>query len=199
MRKKIALPLVFIFITFFSYSQQNVNFPKVVPPSPNAAALAQYADVPVSNYTGVPNISIPLFNVKSGKVELPINLSYHASGIKVAQEASWVGLGWTLNAGGTITRQIRGKDDLKNINGYGYLNAPLPSSTVNNLPAWSDPGDLSAYTAIRGGTFDGEPDIFYYNFFGFSGKLVFEKQSGNEIKAISIDQNNLIFSYNRES
>lgn len=199
MRKKSTLALTFIFLTFFSYSQQTVNFPKVVPPSPNAAALAQYADVPVSNYTGVPNISIPLFNVKSGKIELPINLSYHASGIKVAQESSWVGLGWALNAGGTITRQIRGKDDLKNINGYGYLNAPLPSSTVNNLPAWSDPGDLSAYTAIRGGTFDGEPDIFYYNFFGFSGKLVFEKQSGSEIKAISIDQNNLIFSYNRDS
>lgn len=179
----------------YLYAQE---FPTIIPPSPNAASLGQYADVPVSNYTGVPSISVPLYTVKSGEIELPITLNYHASGIKVAQESSLVGLGWSLNAGGVITRQIRGLDDFQN---NGYISAEeLPPSTSSNLPAWyssDDPYSENLARDIESGQTDGEPDIFYYNFFGYSGKLVFEKQLGNELTAISLDQNNLIFSYHR--
>lgn len=55
------------------------------------------------------------------------------------------------------------------------------------------------FNQIKGGTYDPEPDIFYYNFLNYSGKLVFQKQSGNEVQAISLDQNNLIFSYNKNT
>ncbi len=87
------------------YTQQQVN--KAVPVSPNAASLGIFGSVPVGHYTGVPNINIPLYEIQSGDVELPIKLSYHASGIKLAQEASSVGLGWALNAGGCITREVK--------------------------------------------------------------------------------------------
>jgi len=184
---------------------QNPELSKVIPPSPNASSLAQYADVPVSNYTGVPNISIPLISVKSGKIEVPISANYHASGIKVAEEASWIGLGWSLNAGGVITRQTRGLDDFASQG--GYIRTQLPPATLQNLPDWTDPnkplpnsGNLdnyinNYYNNIDREFLDGEPDIFYYNFLQYSGKLVFEKQSGDIVKAVSIDQNNLIFSY----
>lgn len=116
---KIKLTLIFFsLINALSFSQ---GLPIITPPPPNAAALAQYADTPISNYTGVPNISIPLFNLESGKIKPPITLSYHSSGIKVAQEASFIGLGWTLNAGGLITRQVRGLDDFGSSNGYGLI------------------------------------------------------------------------------
>lgn len=176
------------------------EFPTIIPPSPNAGSLGQYVDVPVSNYTGVPNISIPLYNIKSGKIDLPITLSYHASGIKVAQEASLVGLGWALNAGGVITRQVRGLDDFLP---DGYLNTTLPPATENNLPDWSDTNLLydyvDDYNNIKSGVKDGEPDLFYYNFLGYSGKVVFEKQSGTELRATSLDQNNLDITYNKTS
>jgi len=80
--------------------------------SPEAASLGKYGEIPVSEYTGVPQIDIPLYTVKSGELELPISLSYHASGIKVNQEATWVGLGWDLMAGGCISRVVSGKNDL---------------------------------------------------------------------------------------
>ncbi len=92
------------------------------PPSPTAAGLARYGDIPVSNHTGTPNINIPIYEVKTRDLSLPISLSYHASGIKVADLASWVGLGWSLNAGGVITRTIQSlPDEGAGTLGNGYL------------------------------------------------------------------------------
>ena len=79
--------------------------------SPTAASLGKYGDFPVSYNTGLPQISIPIYTVKAGSLSLPISLSYHASGLKVQEEASWVGAGWSLNAGGMITRTVVGAAD----------------------------------------------------------------------------------------
>ncbi|MGZ3884336.1 MAG: hypothetical protein ACXVIY_05335, partial [Mucilaginibacter sp.] len=49
--------------------------------------------------------NIPLMDVDG----YPINMSYHA-GINMEQEASWVGLGWSLN-NGAINRGMRGLPD----------------------------------------------------------------------------------------
>lgn len=194
--KRYVLTLAYALITEFMLGQV-ANY---IPPSPNAAALAKVVDVQVSEYTGVPNISLPIYTIKSGDLTLPITLDYHASGIKVEEEASWVGLGWSLNAGGCITRQIRGKDDFRpNLNGYISLDN-LPPSTNTNLPQWgtslANDSYFDYYTNVANGSYDGEPDLFYYNFNGKSGKLVFEKQSGTIVNGISLSQNSIKFSYN---
>ena len=89
--------------------------PKVIPPSPNAAAFAKYGNIPVSIYTGVPNISVPIYEIKVRDITVPISLSYHASGVRVGDESSRVGLGWVLNAGGMISRNIINRDDLQEL------------------------------------------------------------------------------------
>ncbi len=53
--------------------------------------------------------NIPLFELPGPDGGYPFNLSYH-SGITMDQEATWVGLGWTLNHG-AITRTMRGLPD----------------------------------------------------------------------------------------
>lgn len=118
---------------------QNANLPNIVPPSPNASALALFGAIPVEQYNGTTGIRIPLYNLKSGDVEIPIALSYNSSGIKVMQEASSVGLGWNLSAGGMITRTVVGGVDgpfigsktdfyvnhfLKKLRGVDYSNLP---------------------------------------------------------------------------
>ena len=56
--------------------------------------------------------NIPLFELPGPDGGYPFNLAYH-SGVTMDQEASWVGLGWTLNAG-SMMRQVRGvPDDFK--------------------------------------------------------------------------------------
>lgn len=79
--------------------------------SSNAAINISANNTPVTLYTGKPNIAIPLHNINADGIQIPISLSYNASGIKVEQLASQVGLGWTLNAGGVITREMRGYPD----------------------------------------------------------------------------------------
>lgn len=83
----------------------------IVPPSPNASSLGKYSEWPVSLYTGLPNISVPIYELNGRNIKVPIDISYHASGNRVGDIASWVGLGWALNAGGVISRSVRGLPD----------------------------------------------------------------------------------------
>ncbi len=167
---------------------------KIVPPSPTATSLGKYGDIPVSNYTGIPNINIPLYTLKSGEIELPISLSYYGSGIKVGEESSWVGLGWSLNAGGVITRSVRGLDDLRRPEGY-LTRIELPSNLSDLPDPTASEGLDFYYKEINNGQLDGAPDMFYFNFAGYSGKMVFERSKENIVKGIPLEQTNCIFLY----
>lgn len=76
--------------------------------TPATAALKQNIVYPVNYSTGLPEIKIPLYEVRSGDLVLPIYLTYHASGIKLSDTAGWAGLGWSLVAEPMISRTVRG-------------------------------------------------------------------------------------------
>lgn len=116
----LSIIYLLISITTYSYSQSSPIDDGILPASPNAESLAKYVHSPVNTYNGIPNISIPLYTISSRDLSIPIGISYHSKGIKVEEDASWVGLGWTLNVGGAITQTIRGKDDLS-AGGYGNV------------------------------------------------------------------------------
>ena len=63
----------------------------------------------VDFFTGDFRYSVPLFDVPGPSGNFPLQLSYQ-SGISPDQDATWVGLGWTLNPG-AIVRQVRGLPD----------------------------------------------------------------------------------------
>lgn len=64
--------------------------------------------------------------------KFPINIAYHASGIKVAQESGCIGLGWALQGYGAITKQVRGFDDFESFPKGYYWNTNLPIPTEDN-------------------------------------------------------------------
>ena len=66
---------------------------EVIPPSPDAANLGKYVEVPVSLYTGRPQMNVPIWTVQEGLISIPISIDYGFGGIKVSEIASWVGLG----------------------------------------------------------------------------------------------------------
>ncbi|WP_337968716.1 hypothetical protein [uncultured Flavobacterium sp.] len=153
---------------------QNDFVPKIVPPSPEAASLGKFVEVPVSHYTGLPNISVPLYTIESGEINLPIQVSYHARGVQVSEMASQVGTGWALNAGGVITRQQRGPADESN---HGYLTENFYDTFFTTQATRQRVYDGSTTGIDSDNLMDMEPDIFMFNFLNFSGKFMFDQKT----------------------
>ena len=169
-------PLIFPLI---SSAQPINNFTKGVSVvNPNAASLGKYTDIPVNLSTGVPSISIPIHTITEGNLSLPISLSYHASGVKVNEMASWVGSGWSLMAGGSVSRTILGlpDDDPTDNRGFFY-NTFRDKSTLGSTPDLTGP----ELENVRDGKLDTEADLFSFNFNGNSGKFFFDAQGKSQI------------------
>ncbi|MFY7669750.1 RHS repeat domain-containing protein [Tenacibaculum sp. MEBiC06402] len=94
------------------------------PTAPEATAFEPVDATDMVNLlTGDFTYVLPLLNVPSPEGGYPISLSYHA-GIAVEQEASWVGLGWSINPG-AINRNVVGiPDDWKAKRKYSLINDP---------------------------------------------------------------------------
>jgi len=170
---------IVIFLTILSnngFSQNNPSpiLQNLIPPSPTASALGKFGDIPVSYSTGLPNISVSLYDIKSGAISIPISLNYHAGGIKVEEVAGWAGLGWALDCGGVITRTVKGLPD-EYSSGYfsQALGIPDPNTDRAAFYSWQPPVAYQRF--ISNGYGDTEPDMYFFNFMGNSGKLIIDK------------------------
>ncbi len=204
--------LTFLFIVLFAMfaraqSGQDI-LKKHIPPSPEAASLAKAVEFPVSTFTGSPSINIPIYTIKEGAEDVALSLSYNYNGLKVEEEASWVGLGWTLNAGGAITRVVKGMDEI-----YGFSHKDLLGQVVPHpgaqifdenhsnrnmrhcmyYDASGNQKDITDDLFNNLGAIDSEPDLYIYNFNGYSGKFIFK---GGQ--AIDLSNNDIQFFRNAQ-
>jgi len=200
--------LIFLFtigIVFYNNAQMNENngLPNVLPTGPTAFEFLKYGEVPVGKYTGVPNISVPIYTIEAKGLNIPISLSYHSNGFRVNEEAGSTGLGWTLFAGGSVVQTVVGFDDF----GY-YKNRSFPDiqgivehSSSGGVPSGilsSCNGTLTGISEAKfilpsdgdgsctlgaqyqfpldlfNGEKDFEPDVFHFNALGYSAKFVFD-------------------------
>lgn len=92
---------------------QAATYPSVVAPEASIASLMRFEEFAVSNYTGVPDVSIPLFSLptKSKDLSLQMALGYHPSSVSVYEGIGECGRGWSLFAGGVISRTVIGDVD----------------------------------------------------------------------------------------
>ncbi|WP_047415867.1 RHS repeat domain-containing protein [Cellulophaga sp. Hel_I_12] len=167
---------IFLVLIFSINCLTAQELPTIVPPSPEAAALANFTDVPVSHYTGLPNISVPIYTIQQKGIQIPINLSYHARGVQVSETAPRTGMGWSLHYGGSISRQVRGKSD-EAVN-YGYL------SNRNHFMSYSD--SLSTRQTVSNmemsyPDYDFYPDQFSFSAGGLNGKFVLDYKNGQPV------------------
>ncbi|WP_456442550.1 hypothetical protein [Psychroserpens sp.] len=180
--KNFITSIFMVFLFFISLSIKAQELPNIIPPSPEAASLMKHSQMEVSLYTGTPNISIPFYTIAHKNVNIPIGITYNSGGVKVEDIASWVGLGWNLNAGGLVSRSIKSlPDDAVD----GHMNTSFTlihfgtrhtHADENNPYSDSKEYHLSAEKATQR---DYEPDEFNYSFPGYSGRFFYD-QSLNE-------------------
>jgi Salmonella virulence plasmid 65kDa B protein len=172
MKKRLLTILIGLSSCFISEAQVDQkleNLRNVVPPSPNSASLGKYANIPVSLYRGIPDVSIPIYELKGQTISVPISLSYHASGIKVGEISSLVGLGWSLNAGGVISRSVKGLPDED-----GYFTASQNYTNPDNFCSVSTPINFSTQhkVASTNGEMDSQQDIYNLSAMGKNFRLL---------------------------
>jgi YD repeat-containing protein len=184
-KMKSAIILSFFVTVNFGVFAQEV--PEVIHPTPEAMALEKFIDIPVNYHSGLAQINIPFFEARLRDISVPVSLSYHPGGIRVEEIASRSGLGWSLMAGGMISRTVRGMADDHPAFGFLYTSNTVqqflaaPSHHVN----YGSKGYYADMSIAR--HVDYEPDLFSYSFPGGSGQFVFD-QNGD---VMTIPQNNL--------
>src|SRR5260221_164128 len=183
---------------------------KIVPPTPGAMKMTEYYAQRPSMYTGTANVSVSLHTIDFDGMKLPLSISYNATGVRTNEEAGEVGLGWALNATGVISRTIRGVDDFfpgYNYKYVGYVNntraiTHVMGNEYNNpsVPQVKQPdpaaGDTSYYAYLLASLPDTQPDVFSYNFFGYSGSFILtQKVSTPVIKVIKLSKDGCRISF----
>lgn len=148
---------------------------KMTPPSPTAFSFSKYGDTGINESMGIITPEIPIGTYKAGSITLPISINYSGNGVKVDQAATWTGINWSIAAGGAITRQVRGEDDL-----MSHIRSKFYSWDV--LQAMDIFTSTSNYNEVESFVYDtfidSEVDMFYFNFLGYSGSFYLTEEDG---------------------
>jgi len=185
MKRRAALIFYLLFLLVFA-RQANGQFlkPPVNITSPNASTLWRFDEIPISLFTGLPSIHIPLHTFTQGDLQIPITLSYHASGVQLDQHPGWTGLNWNLSAGGAISRKINDKpDEAHTDNPEIFIGGPRAGYYYNHKVTnpTNAQWDTKAYiiSLINGVDqviMDKQPDEFTFSFLNYSGKFYLDHE-----------------------
>lgn len=170
MKRKIILFCFQGFFSCYAYAQLGNNGPfgknpkNFVSATPEATAFQRYGDLPVSYDRGLVNISVPIGSVNLKNFSWPITLSYHSGGNKLGDVASSAGLGWVLNASGSSSNKVVGKEGFQEITDKRFLQLySLYDNGSMEECDYVNEDDVNLADNIVAGATDQIPDFTYIN------------------------------------
>lgn len=201
-----ALFTLFPFMTGHTQSREAFSFNSTINPSTETFAIAQYGKLTPSLYTGAMSFSFPVFTYEDPDFTIPISLDYSFSGYKPAVHSGTVGYGWALNCGGSITREVIGlPDDAQACETMGggfaraiqsgifnsetditnskqiYLEEHIGDvQELSNVNVFSDCPNYN-WKHLKGAGYDTCPDIFHFNFLGYTGEFMLTKEGSIKV------------------
>lgn len=194
-RKALTILLLFSLCSeFFSFASDDGQGPNPVykrgstalelalPPSPEAASRVKYADVPFSHSMGLAEYEVAFSPLKGCELTVPVSLRYRSGGIKLQEVAGVAGLGWTLEAGGCITRTVMDMPD-EFVSELEFMTHQMPSA--------SDTVSLSYLSNLAWHRKEAQLDRYSYNVCGLSGTFVI--QDNDELTLLSGDAVHITF------
>ena len=156
--------------TNLMYQRGQTYLENTLPPSPEPASATKYADIPFSHGLGMAELSIPIYTLQGRELTIPISLDYRSGGIKVDEVAGVAGLGWTLNAGGCISREVMYMPD--EYNNWAFYQFPSATMLAALEAQTSNTTTLNYLKSVLWRQVDVQPDHYRYNFCGFSGTFI---------------------------
>ncbi len=172
-----VLPILLLLSLTVAYSQNTEEDQRqemslrqqlVWPTTPEASSLGEYGDIDVNLYTGTANLSLAGPVLQGNHISMPVSLNYATGGNKVEDTGTWVGLGWSLVAGGSITRSARNVPDTKS--NY-YDKADSIALRLAQPAGTPDFSWYQFYKDVARNAIEVNHDIYYYSFNGRSGKF----------------------------
>lgn len=181
MKKKTYL-ILFLLVCVFAVSSDAQHLPVLNVPSPDVSGLGEYGRIPVGLYTGVPDISVPLHELKAGHYSFPLAAKYHLASVKPQVPEGCLGMGWSLHAGGYISRKVNGVYDEKmHTDGHapgfyaqGYRLAGMSNEEFHQATQQILPSDGSPFYELSA-------DEFSFNFFGHTGTFYCDGSGGWQV------------------
>jgi YD repeat-containing protein len=156
--------------------------PKITPP--DAWGFMTYGGNQPNLYTGTVRADIPIYTYEDSDFTIPVTVSYASNGFIPNMPSGSLGLGWFLNTGGCITREVIGFPDEQREN--MDTGNPPPSgyywyyqvANKSNTPILQKLRNSSLYQMDKpiiienGEWFDAQSDKYSFNFMGHSGKFI---------------------------
>lgn len=218
---------VYVFLSFktiFAYGEMNTllsgnndvespardynNFNSV---SAQVTDMFRYGEFQTSLFTGRLQQTIPIYTIEDPDFKMDIALHYNAEGFKPRKHSGYVGYNWFLEAGGCITREVKGFPDeiygRMAVNYGSYYDMGIEGMyhfIALKKPGWNKSKDdifalpFSSQSCVLGGSgefhnvgdicddyVDYTPDIFHFNFLGYNGKFIINNEG--KVKIISGD------------
>lgn len=186
MKARILLFLILTGSLFYQQSfAQMSNSNEPARPSADTWNLTQHGKIQPTLYTGTLNLSVPFYHYQDSDFSIPISFDYATNGLLVNDIEGVLGLGWTLNAGGFVSREIKGLPDDLDATVLVLTNTPKTVKSFYKLhtSGLSESSMWYLYTGNRSfmnrpmfyttstvdDLYEAQPDIFHFNFMGYSG------------------------------
>jgi len=177
----LSLTLMLLFLVSLVRGQSVMNDSTVFKSGWNGGSSIGY-------YSGQSGYSIPLFNLKTKGVSVPVSIVYNSQGFKPNSPEGKSGLNWTLMAQGMITRKVNNIPDEQNeACSYGfpkgfYVGTRYNSSSMD-AQIYNASTTFSDVCGYYNPGFEYSPDEFSFNCLGHSGK--FYITHGGNVRVVS--------------
>ena len=154
-----------------TYERGPTRLENTLPPSPEPASAVKYSDVPFTHSFGMAELDIPVYTIAGRELSIPVSLSYRSGGIRLEEVAGVAGLGWSLSAGGCVTRTVVDMPDEFSDTGFSHV---MPSgSLLCDLEDQEESNASMSYLRdVLSHNVDSSLDRYSYSVCGLNGTFV---------------------------
>lgn len=160
--------------------------------TPKALEQTRYGNLPVDLNSGTFSMDIPIGTYSDQDFTIPISLHYVAAGFRPGSPSGEAGLGWSLIAGGSITREIVGLDDFDPDGGF----KAAPSFSKDTVYTLNHSVSVINGVPSLDGSHETTSDIYHFTFPGHSGSFIIDNGGNFVAYATSGERGTYDISYN---